>query len=624
MSSGGTPDRRILADRFLILEALDAEGHVLKAHDRRTRGVVVLRFLPPAAMPGFQRGYPAARSVRHPNVAALLDVGQEGMTRFVVREYAEGSDLERIVRDRGALTLDQAIDVVTQAARGLEAAHARGIVHGGLKPSRLVLETDGTVRVLGVGLSSLFEPEVDPRAADFRAPELAVEPRPVDVRADVYSLGGILYFLLTGRAPFAGETLEDRSRAHREHPAPGLRILRPDVPSTVEATYQRMLAKRPDDRPASMVEVIAMLRPPQAPGGDDAGHPMPRETPRKQPAARRPGPDVREFGPGDESKGAAIGPEFDLAGLGLERRPGMETGTSRRGPIGLRIPGAGHRERSEPPGPRRWMRPAIALGIAALAVVAAVVVRSAFRPGGDGSQPAVARPNAGDQPGATAAGKADRTTRGRPQPPPGPEWVTRAILDGEDASDWMLTSKRPVPRKHLQPDGLNPHGTGSYLVAYRHKLGDFILDFDYKLGPGCRSGVFLRVGDLDDPVNTGIEVAIRDSTGTSDEDSGAIHGLVAPSGNLQKPAGQWNHMTITAEGPLIVVSLNDRDVSRIHLDQWTEPGRRPGGGTRPAPARLPRRGYLGFQDLVGDWWVKDVVVRIPKDAPDRPAPGPDR
>ncbi len=87
--------------------------------------------------------------------------------------------------------------------------------------------------------------------------------------------------------------------------------------------------------------------------------------------------------------------------------------------------------------------------------------------------------------------------------------VTRRIFDGKSPVGWMLTNRRPLSPRHIQPDGLNPHGTGSYLVVYEQKLGDFVLDFEYKLSKGCNSGVFLRVSDLNDPVHTGIEVAAR-------------------------------------------------------------------------------------------------------------------
>ena len=132
----------------------------------------------------------------------------------------------------------------------------------------------------------------------------------------------------------------------------------------------------------------------------------------------------------------------------------------------------------------------------------------------------------------------------------------RPIYDAATGAGWMLCDQKPLPRAFVQPDGLNPHGTGSYLVVHESKFADFILDFDYKLTKGCNSGVFLRVSDLSDPVYTGIEVALDDTTGSGLHDPGALYDLVAPRTNAQKPAGEWNHMTIRAEGPKIAVSLN--------------------------------------------------------------------
>ena len=313
MSSIRPSDDRLLADTYRILEALDEQGHALKAHDRLLRRVVTLKILPPpiardpSALKTFLREIDLAARLKHPNLASVLGADEDSGVHFVVMEYAEGSDLDRIVRHRGALSLDQALDIVIQAARGLEAAHARGIVHGALKPSRLMLDAAGTVRVLGVGQARLvtaadpLDESADRRAADYMAPEQTGDPGRPDPRADIYSLGCILYFLLTGRAPFVGETLCDRLTAHRDRPAPGLQVLRPDVPSALEETYQSMMAKRPDDRPASMTEVLARLAsckgvvPSSAPTG-----PVPPT--------------------GGGAVAAPIGPEFDLAGLGIEGR----------------------------------------------------------------------------------------------------------------------------------------------------------------------------------------------------------------------------------------------------------------------------------------------------------------
>jgi hypothetical protein len=189
----------------------------------------------------------------------------------------------------------------------------------------------------------------------------------------------------------------------------------------------------------------------------------------------------------------------------------------------------------------------------------------------------------------------------------------RPIFDGKTGSGWILCDKKPLPQANVQDDGLNPHGTGSYLVVHESTPGDFVLDFNYKLSKGCNSGVFIRVSDLGDPVNTGIEVALDDTTGTGMHDPGAFYDLVAPTVNAQKPAGEWNHMTITAKGPRIAVILNGREVSSIDLDQWNEPGKRPDGTRHKfgdvAIGKLPRRGYLGFQDHGSDCWFKDIKLK---------------
>jgi hypothetical protein len=190
----------------------------------------------------------------------------------------------------------------------------------------------------------------------------------------------------------------------------------------------------------------------------------------------------------------------------------------------------------------------------------------------------------------------------------------KTIFDGTSGDGWVINSeKAPIPKANVQADGLNPHNSGGYIVVHDKPHGSFVLDFDYKLTKGCNSGVFIRVGDLKDPVMTGIEVAIDDTTGTGMHDPGAFYDLVAPRVNAQKPAGEWNHMSITAKGPKIDVVLNGETVSKIDLDQWPERGKRPDGSshkfTNVAVKDLARPGYLGFQDHGSDCWYKNVKVK---------------
>lgn len=189
-----------------------------------------------------------------------------------------------------------------------------------------------------------------------------------------------------------------------------------------------------------------------------------------------------------------------------------------------------------------------------------------------------------------------------------------SLFDGSGPSGWKTNTGKPLDSKNVQADGLNPHGSGGYIVVHEAPVGDFTLDFDYKLSKGCNSGVFIRVGDLKDPVMTGIEVALDDTQGHGLHDSGAFYDLVPPARNAQKPAGQWNHMTITAKGAKVEVALNGEKVSEIDLDQWGETGKRPDGSGHKFKGvtvkNLPRAGHFGFQDHGQDCWYKNVKIKV--------------
>ena len=190
------------------------------------------------------------------------------------------------------------------------------------------------------------------------------------------------------------------------------------------------------------------------------------------------------------------------------------------------------------------------------------------------------------------------------------------LFDGKSADGWKTNTGKALPKENIQAEGLNPHDSGGYIVVHEKPLGDFTLDFDYKLSKGCNSGVFVRVNDLKDPVMTGLEIALDDTTGHGLHDSGAIYDLVAPKSNAQKPAGEWNHMTVIAKGPSIEVILNGEMVSRIDLDKFDKPGKRPDGSDHKFEKvnfkELGRTGYFGFQDHGQDCWYKNVKIKETK------------
>jgi serine/threonine protein kinase/tetratricopeptide (TPR) repeat protein len=274
--------RGLLVGKYLILDKLGQGGMgvVFKAKQRTTGKIVALKILPPSfardqqAVSRFKREIDAAGRLNHPNIVAALDADEDRGVHFLVMDYVEGRDLDRVVRTKGPFPVAQAIDCVVQAARGLETAHALGIVHRDIKPANLMLDAAGTVRVLDLGLARIVE-SANPfgqttanrltqsgmymGTIDYMAPEQAEDSRRADHRADIYSLGCTLYYLLTGQEPFPADTILKRLMAHQERPAPKLRTACPDVPPALELAFQKMMAKQPSERPATMTEVVALL-----------------------------------------------------------------------------------------------------------------------------------------------------------------------------------------------------------------------------------------------------------------------------------------------------------------------------------------------------------------------------
>jgi serine/threonine protein kinase len=304
--------RGLLIGNYLILDKLGRGGMgvVFKARHRTLDRVVALKILPPSFTPDrgavmrFRREFAAAGRLRHPNLVAAFEADADRGAHFLVMDYVQGIDLDHLVGEHAPLPVAEAVDYLIQAARGLGAVHEQGIVHRDIKPGNLMLDRRGTVRVLDLGLARIinagdaFTSSVAGRltqtgmymgTVDYMAPEQAKDSHRADHRADIYSLGCTFHFLLTGREPFPAPTLLSRVVAHEEQPAPSLRGIRPDVPPALEAAYQKMMAKRPDDRRASMSEVIMLLQA-SRPSSDDTSPaaPPPKPGPARAATDRKP------------------------------------------------------------------------------------------------------------------------------------------------------------------------------------------------------------------------------------------------------------------------------------------------------------------------------------------------
>jgi len=211
----------------------------------------------------------ALAALDHPNIMRAHDVDNDGDTHYLVMEYIEGQDLQRMVKQHGPLPFGKAAEYIRQAAEGLAHAHARGLIHRDIKPANLLIDTTGNVKVLDMGLARFSDDALNSLTvahdenilgtADYLAPEQAVNSHNVDHRVDIYSLGCSLYFALTGHPPFPEGSLTERLLKHQTVEPPAITVDRPDAPRDLVAICKRMMAKKLKNRYSSAEEVSKVL-----------------------------------------------------------------------------------------------------------------------------------------------------------------------------------------------------------------------------------------------------------------------------------------------------------------------------------------------------------------------------
>jgi serine/threonine-protein kinase len=268
---------------YRLLERLGegGMGKVFKARHIRMDRLVALKIIhpdeldSPKAVQRFAREARAAAQLAHPNIVLAHDADQVGNVHFLAMEYVEGTDLAWLVKQSGPLPVAQACEYARQAALGLQHAHEKGLVHRDIKPGNLLLTRTGPeatplVKILDFGLAR-FESEAGRKTrlttlgnlvgtVDYVAPEQAENARTADIRADIYSLGCSLYYLLIGQPPFPGDNVvEKMTRRVLEEP-PSVRAVRPEVPGAVDRVVARMMARKPSDRFQTPAEVAVALQ----------------------------------------------------------------------------------------------------------------------------------------------------------------------------------------------------------------------------------------------------------------------------------------------------------------------------------------------------------------------------
>lgn len=288
---------------YLLLERIGSGGmgEVFRAEHRTMNRQVALKILSraiadrPDLLERFFHEIRAVAKLMHPNIVTAFDAGSAGGVHYLVMELVTGELLSRRVARQGPLNTELAVDILAQAARGLEYAHSQGVIHRDIKPSNLMISENGTLKILDFGLAQLERPtqlndkhRVFMGTVEYMSPEQVEHADKVDARSDLYSLGATLFFLLTGKPMFEGEQMQVAMAQMRQNP-PALYQVRSDVDLRLDAIFQRLVAKSPAERfpsARSLLEALSHSRLLGATGSAtaiDAGTPL--RTPPDRPTS---------------------------------------------------------------------------------------------------------------------------------------------------------------------------------------------------------------------------------------------------------------------------------------------------------------------------------------------------
>ncbi len=628
----------LVLGNYTILEKLGqgGMGMVLKAEHKRLKRLVAIKVMSPAAvktpdaLKRFHREVEAAAKLRHPNVVATDDADEAKGTHFLVMEYVEGSDLSALVKRKGPLPVAQAVQCIVQAARGLEFAHQQGVVHRDIKPANLLMDAKGTVKILDMGLARIEgatsgQAELTSTGAvmgtvDYMAPEQAMSTKSADARSDVYSLGISLWYLLAGKCAYDGDTLMAKLLAHRDSPIPSLCAIRSDVPASVDAVFQKMVAKQAKDRYQTMTEVINDLEACQS-GTSSASASSVSATsvlPESNTLSFRSSPDAasQPITATYQAEPTVTYAQPDVAAEATLLTGNMSEATDPHSLASVSTPGGRKKRRSsKSDASSSWWqdrRIQIGGGVATVLLLVAIVFAVMKK---DDAQTAAAVPDTVPANKEPVKGTPTDTSLAKVEPQPSPsesalpkEPTLSSVLplpttpkdlppgfiplfNGKDLAGWKGEVGDPKKRAQMAPGDLaaaqakaDEHmrahwsaangvltfdGRGDNLCTSKDYT-DFELYLEWNITAGGDSGIYLRGTP---------QVQIWDSDSKPSGKNMGSGGLynnrknpARPLLKVDKPIGEWNAMFIRMVGEKVTVSLNGKlVVDDVTFENFLEP-----------------------------------------------------
>jgi serine/threonine protein kinase len=254
----------ILNDRYRLIEQVGSGGMavIYKAQDLDLNRMVAVKVLRPSLVSDpeflmrFRREAQAAANLSHPNIVTVHDVGQDGpKTHYIVMEFVSGQNLKKLIRARGAFEVDPALSIIIEVCKGVGYAHRAGLVHCDIKPQNILVTPENSIKVVDFGIARAFSAarsgdEVEDvvwGSPHYFSPEQAAGQPPTPA-SDVYSIGVVLFELLTGRLPFTGQDYQELALAHLKQDPPSIIDVNPALPQELDRIVRKLMAKEPATR----------------------------------------------------------------------------------------------------------------------------------------------------------------------------------------------------------------------------------------------------------------------------------------------------------------------------------------------------------------------------------------